>query len=222
MKDCNYHLCKEKKKRTYKCKFCGEKFCSKHKRPVMPYIPSFKTSDKMMYSLNDDGHPCMPYADYLEEKEKQEELEYGIALEKISKKPIRKKQGLTERSEEDFKGECSYHLCRKKPKNMKKCKFCDEEFCDEHLRAVMPYIPSFRTNDKMMYTFNDDGHPCMPYAEYEERERKLEDERYGLALDNLLRTPKLHFEGEDFDFYPLVKNLVILIIILTFIFFIFS
>lgn len=77
---CNYHLCRKRRK-LYKCQYCGNYFCKDHIRPV---IPAELTSE---WSEQDSGepnyHPCPEFVDF-ENKRKAKEIEdYGKALDRL-------------------------------------------------------------------------------------------------------------------------------------------
>jgi len=77
---CNYHLCKKKRKLT-KCKYCGGYYCKEHIKPYKPYLFGQKSNPK-----HKTGHPCIPYAQYLTKKDKEEKEKYHTVLGNLLKK----------------------------------------------------------------------------------------------------------------------------------------
>lgn len=96
-KKCEYHLCKEKTDKLYKCDFCGGFFCKKHSSPKIPLvtddISKEKNLDVKMFLekewRKEDAHPCMPYGrDKLKELRENEES-YSKSLDRIQKHHIK-------------------------------------------------------------------------------------------------------------------------------------
>lgn len=88
-------------------------------------------------------------------------------------------------------GDCSYHLCDKKQVDVYRCKYCNEYFCKEHLKAKEPMAAPFKSTDieRQIKWKDKTGHPCIPYLEYViQKERQL---KYKNAL-NSMQTVK-HF-----------------------------
>lgn len=87
---------------------------------------------------------------------------------------------------------CHYHLCRKRTE-VHKCKYCNEFFCKEHLKAKPPGLPNFETTSHKDRLFMEEwhkpgGHPCMPYLNHWEAENRRKEEEYGQALDRVLKS----------------------------------
>lgn len=87
---CNYHLCKKKGK-TYKCKYCGGYFCSKHKDAKPPTLPPFKNSSPIGKLLmeeyqRDDAHPCPDYVTQWYKEKKEEGAKWGETLDILTGK----------------------------------------------------------------------------------------------------------------------------------------
>jgi len=78
------------------------------------------------------------------------------------------------------RGECSYHLCDKKQVEVYKCKYCNEYFCKDHIKAKKPMVAPFRSTDfeRQMEWKDKTGHPCLHYLEHiiqKEKQMKHED-----------------------------------------------
>lgn len=69
---------------------------------------------------------------------------------------------------------CNYHLCRKKT-ILKKCKFCENYFCKEHIKPSEPQVGNYGNSPIK-------SHPCPPYVDYLIKEKEIQNERYGEAL----------------------------------------
>lgn len=87
---CHYHLCK-KRTIVYKCKFCGKYFCKEHLNPKSPLLPPFKRVGRKaisdMENWRDKGHPDPFYAEYLENKKREDLQKRKEALDRMRKLP---------------------------------------------------------------------------------------------------------------------------------------
>lgn len=83
---CNYHQC-GKKAELVECRYCGGHFCYDHIRAVPPSMRNFNYPNKFvdLKSL-ENRHPCAPYFDYLQKKEKEQLERYEEALNRMSGK----------------------------------------------------------------------------------------------------------------------------------------
>ena len=79
------------------------------------------------------------------------------------------------------KAECSYHLCRK-PRKLKKCPYCGDEYCYEHLNPFQPGLGNSLGVES--------GHPCPDYADVAHSVKKTRDENYKVALGKLVSGKK--------------------------------
>lgn len=82
---------------------------------------------------------------------------------------------------------CDFHDCSNK--KLKKCKFCGDSFCKEHLTPKPAGVRKFNNRnalDKLLENEmdNDFAHPCLPYNDYLEAKYKQESENYKQALDS--------------------------------------
>ncbi|MBU2612752.1 MAG: hypothetical protein KKB62_03465, partial [Nanoarchaeota archaeon] len=89
---------------------------------------------------------------------------------------------IKERKNRQVKYRCNYHLCNKRTKT-KKCKYCENYFCADHINPSEPHMGNISESYNRLEEKNT--HPCMPYFHYLEKKKKLEDERYGKALDRM-------------------------------------
>ncbi len=81
---CFYHLCR-KRRRLYKCKYCGEYFCKEHLRACHP------TTAFTREWHESGGHPCVPFQRHQEVETKRKEQEYRESLDRlIQSKPIQR------------------------------------------------------------------------------------------------------------------------------------
>lgn len=95
-------------------------------------------------------------------------------------------------------GVCDYHLCDKKTK-LKRCKHCNNFYCDEHFlpKSPMSFSEAFRANKNVIDTINlerkwrSSRHPCAPYREIESKKRIEDLEKKWNILDKLKSSPKL-------------------------------
>lgn len=79
LKKCEYHLCKKSLRRLYTCKYCKRQFCKTHAKQGK-VGGGIKNISKEWHK---EAHPCLPYSDYIQIKEKQERKEYGEKLNRI-------------------------------------------------------------------------------------------------------------------------------------------
>lgn len=104
----------------------------------------------------------------------------------VPKKTV-KKQGKLKHSREYCNN------CSKKVK-LSRCKYCNKYYCDDCIRATEP--GSYIGNDSKLFVnqIKKDEfiyHPCPDYVDYLALQRKIQNIRYGEALDKLTgRTPK--------------------------------
>ena len=77
---CNYHACRQKRKLT-QCKYCKSYYCDKDIKSCEPRVHNERDD-----YIGEKGHPCLPYKDYLLEKEKEKGKKYSEALGKLLKK----------------------------------------------------------------------------------------------------------------------------------------
>ena len=54
-------------------------------------------------------------------------------------------------------GTCFYHLCRKDAK-VRKCNYCRESFCREHLMPKLPGLPRFQGTKTKDHMFMEEWH----------------------------------------------------------------
>lgn len=85
---------------------------------------------------------------------------------------------------------CQYHLCKKETK-VYKCKYCKQCFCSEHLKAKPPGMPRFSGTSYEDHLFMNEwhkknGHPCIPYIKYWEKETLERRGEYSKALQRWL------------------------------------
>lgn len=85
---CVYSPCKEKA--TSKCEYCGDNFCSMHTKPKPPGMPKFSSTKPadllfMKEYHNPEGHPCPTYQKHWEDKNREREEKYNIALNTVLK-----------------------------------------------------------------------------------------------------------------------------------------
>jgi hypothetical protein len=83
---CSYYSCR-KRTGLQRCKYCGKLFCEEHLKPKPPYLPHFENpSIKNLLEMGkwrELGHPCPPYADYLEKKKKEDLEKQWKALDRM-------------------------------------------------------------------------------------------------------------------------------------------
>lgn len=90
---CHYHLCR-KRTEVHKCKYCGESFCKEHLKAKPPGLPRFEgTSHQDRLFMEEwqkpGGHPCVPFLEHWEAKNKRKDEEYRQALDRLIKsKPL--------------------------------------------------------------------------------------------------------------------------------------
>lgn len=77
---------------------------------------------------------------------------------------------------------CSRYNCSDK-KDLKKCRFCKEIFCEEHFK---PFTPEIGLGGKVERHRGEDGHPCFAYVSHKEKENKKKLEKDIEGLDSLL------------------------------------
>lgn len=88
--ECEYHLCKKKGVKLYKCKYCGKYFCAKHRKPRVSRLNPLsrpRGSDE-----ESGGHPDWEYDRHREEEDKKSEKKYELALDRASKRPIERRE----------------------------------------------------------------------------------------------------------------------------------
>ncbi len=132
-------------------------------------------------------------------KENIKKIENEIKKDK-NKKPKRKK------------GECSYHLCRKKT-TVYLCPHCEEYFCKEHKTPIIALMPPFKTQtieDRILLNewHNNKNHPCVPY--YDKHIEKLQKERYRF-IEKKVKKQKNNLKKEESYLYPnesFLKNII--------------
>lgn len=105
---------------------------------------------------------------------------------------------------QDFKpkeedGECHYHLCRNKTR-VKLCPYCNEHFCDLHLRPKPPGMPRFKSGSVTSRLFMDeyhreDGHPCPRYHDEWIKKIEAREEAFDRQLDKIMALSRQK-EGE--------------------------
>ena len=93
-----------------------------------------------------------------------------------------------------MKEKCHYHSCKKKLE-LKKCKYCDELFCNEHITASPPSLPSFNPynmEEKLQHEewTKSDKHPCLPYDRVIRDEEKQEKAKQEEKLNSFLEDSK--------------------------------
>lgn len=82
---------------------------------------------------------------------------------------------------------CSRYNCSDR-KNLKKCKFCEDIFCEEHLK---PFIPEIGLSKNMERHRGNDGHPCFAYLKHESKEDEKRKKRELDGLNSLLGKGRL-------------------------------
>lgn len=76
---CNYHLCRKKTK-LMQCGYCNGFYCAEHIKPSEPQVA--KVGESIRDSVG--SHPCFGYSRFLEQKAKNEEVDYNEALTKLT------------------------------------------------------------------------------------------------------------------------------------------
>lgn len=77
---CNYHLCRKRRK-LYKCPYCGRYFCYEHKKPVIPGKSILEERD--LRSEKTDYHPCPDYVDIVKKQKEDKIKAYENALNNL-------------------------------------------------------------------------------------------------------------------------------------------
>ena len=86
---CNYHLCR-KKTALEQCKYCKGYYCKDHINPIQPGVLDItKDKPESLKLKYGEGHPCPAYIQFKIEEEQRINEEFGKALNKMSKKPMR-------------------------------------------------------------------------------------------------------------------------------------
>lgn len=98
----------------------------------------------------------------------------------------------------EVEGECHYHLCRKQTR-VKLCPYCNEHFCDLHLRPKPPGMPRFKSGSTTSRLFMDeyhrkDGHPCPRYHDEWIKKIEAREEAYDKQLDKIVALSKRNEE----------------------------
>lgn len=95
---------------------------------------------------------------------------------------------------------CTY--CEKK-EGTELCPYCKKYYCSEHINPIEPgsYHPEkSRVFLNQIRLGHETSHPCPDYVDYLEEQKKIQNARYGKALDRL--TGRIHrgdLEDEDDD-----------------------
>ncbi|MBN2892263.1 MAG: hypothetical protein JXL97_10370, partial [Bacteroidales bacterium] len=105
---CHRNSCDEKNN-LKKCKHCEQLFCKYH---IKPYPPYFGLDQRDERHQGDGGHPCIPYASYLEKEEKKKEEKYRKDLDLLLKRKTHTftstKNHQKNKQLEPFRGETLY------------------------------------------------------------------------------------------------------------------
>jgi len=111
----------------------------------------------------------------------------------------RRNRKINHKTKEVKTGICSYHLCNKKTE-VRNCKYCEETFCKEHIKAKPPAMPNFEGSLKQKITEEWDkhgGHPCIPYYDYWKIEQEKISKEYSEALDRLIKSAPIEKQAQD-------------------------
>ncbi|MBI2044243.1 hypothetical protein HYT24_02670 [Candidatus Pacearchaeota archaeon] len=103
------------------------------------------------------------------------------------------KTNIKPKSKRVNKNHCSYNPCNNKKES--KCRYCEKEFCSEHIRPKPTGMPRFHSTDiesqLLMEEYRrKDGHPCAEYVGHWKKQLKKEGDDYKDALDRLLSKKK--------------------------------
>lgn len=86
---------------------------------------------------------------------------------------------------------CEYHMCKKKA-TLSECQYCHNKFCEEHIRAKLPSVASFKrtTKEESDFISEYDGknaHPCGAYRVNFNLIKESKEKDYEKALDKALK-----------------------------------
>jgi 2'-5' RNA ligase/predicted nucleic acid binding AN1-type Zn finger protein len=103
-------------------------------------------------------------------------------------------------------GICNYHQCGKMTKVFR-CEYCNEYFCEEHLRATPIGMPKFDSTKHKDLIFMEEwhkpgGHPCAPFVNHWEAENEREEKEYSQSLDKLIKSKPIQFEQIEIKHEP--------------------
>ncbi|MBS3172610.1 AN1-type zinc finger domain-containing protein [Candidatus Woesearchaeota archaeon] len=116
----------------------------------------------------------------------------GVMSEKDAREKEKKLKKEKKEEHKIIKSRCHYHSCKKRT-NLKECNYCNEYFCEEHLKPkpiVVPHLTESTALDRKRKEEADilGGHPCLSYSELWSNMAKNEEEAYKEKLGELLKS----------------------------------
>lgn len=101
-------------------------------------------------------------------------------------------------------GNCSYHICNKRTE-LYRCKYCRGLFCNEHLKAKPPSLPSFVHSNLPKWLKdevdkeweNRNGHPCATYFDIWKNWKEREKSKFYRPLIT---------KGREYTIPPIVEH----------------
>ena len=111
----------------------------------------------------------------------------------MSKKKHKTKRSINKGPKMKKIGHCDYcysHEGDHRKKEVFLCGYCKKYFCEKHLKPKPSTLPKFRDTDPksrllMEEYHKEGGHPCFPYFDEWEKEKKREGDEWGKTLDIL-------------------------------------
>jgi uncharacterized protein YkwD len=84
---CIVHEGRRRKTTVYMCEHCGEYFCQEHQNPKEPH-PAHSGKRSVVEDWRANGHPCLPYVDYLKTMKKDGLEKQRKAMDRmVTRKP---------------------------------------------------------------------------------------------------------------------------------------